>query len=148
MSNGKSTIGFIYYFHSFFGFSWVCFHMSLFIYFCFFFISPLFLRQQFGGFMGIKGVFYLFIFSSTWWWKKPPKDLHLLASIHGWQLGDITRGAHNQNIHVRFLQLFRVDFKSYPTSISMITPCMSLCSCRGICLSNTCISFKRTCSPM
>jgi hypothetical protein len=35
--------------------------------------------------------FLEFVFSSTGWWKKPPKDFHSLTSIHGWQLGGITR---------------------------------------------------------
>jgi hypothetical protein len=43
--------------------------------------------------------------------------------------------------------MFGVNFKSYPTSINIITLRMNPCSCRGICLSSRCVSSKHTYNP-
>jgi hypothetical protein len=47
--------------------------------------------------------------------KRSLRDLRSFVSIHGWQLKDVTKGAHNYNIRFNFSQMFGVDFKSYPT---------------------------------
>jgi hypothetical protein len=39
--------------------------------------------------------FLLFVLSFMGWWKRSWRHLCSLALIHVWQLGDITRGAHN-----------------------------------------------------
>ncbi len=80
--------------------------------------------------------------------KMPLKDLRSFVSIHWWQQQDITRGAHNYNTRFNFSQKFGVDYRSYPTLISTITPCMGPYSCKGVCSNSTCISPKHTCSPI
>jgi hypothetical protein len=145
MNNGKSIVGFIYYFHPLLGFSWICFHMSPSSFFVLFINTIILGQYYFGFFRGLRGFFWCFLHRV---WKKLPKYLHSRASIHGWQLGNITKKTHNQNIHFNFLQMFGVNSKSYPTSISTITPSTGPCLCRGIHLNNMCTSSKHTCSPM
>jgi hypothetical protein len=75
-------------------------------------------------------------------------DWHSFTLIHGWRLWGIIGGAHNESTCFSFLQMFGIDSRSYPTSISAIMSCMSLCSCRGVCSNSTHISFEQTCSPI
>ncbi len=43
--------------------------------------------------------------------------------------------------------MFKVNSRSYPTSINTITPHMGPCSCKGICSNNTCIGSEHICNP-
>jgi hypothetical protein len=43
--------------------------------------------------------------------------------------------------------MFGIDSKSNPTSINTITPCMGLCSCKGIHSSNTCTNASTLVTP-
>jgi hypothetical protein len=43
--------------------------------------------------------FLVFVLSIPW--ERPPKDLHLFASIHGWWLGDIIGETHNYSTPFR-----------------------------------------------
>ncbi len=92
--------------------------------------------------------FLVFVFSSTGWWERPPRDLRLLTSIHGWWLGNNIGGAHNWSTCFNFSQMFGIDSKSYPTFIKTIMAHTSPCSCRGVHSSNMCISFKHTYNPL
>jgi len=63
-----------------------------------------------------------------------------------------TRRHYKKNIQLEhmhwFLKIFKDDTRSYSTSISTITSRISICSCRGICLSNTCIGPLHSRGPI
>jgi hypothetical protein len=44
--------------------------------------------------------FLAFVLSFTRWWERPPRYSHWLASIHGWQLGDIIERALALTSHI------------------------------------------------
>jgi hypothetical protein len=67
--------------------------------------------------------FLVFVRSSIRWWERPLRDLCSLASIHGWWLGDIIGKIHDYKIYFRLSQMFGVNSRSYPTSISTIMLC-------------------------
>ncbi len=92
--------------------------------------------------------FLVFIISPTRWWKRPPKNMHLFASIHGKGLWDILRKTHNQNIGISFQKIFKDGTKSYSTSINTIALSTCICSCRGVCLSSACIGPNILTAPL
>jgi len=69
--------------------------------------------------------------------------------VNSWQ----GTGRHyKKNIQLKhmhwFLEIFKDDTRSYSTSISTITSHISICLCRGICLSNTCIGPLHSHGPI